>query len=269
MAHQAPPVKVRIAVLLVVTLGITAYFMVKNHGPKDRIEASGTIEAIEVDVSSMLNARVAEIRAEKGKAVKEGEILALLDDSIVAPAYEAARTAYNNAYKNYERSKSLYKSGSISLQQFEAAESLWKSAGAEYGRAKTMKNEAEIRSPWDGIVLQRHVEKGELVSPNTPAFTVGDLRTVKVRIYVAMPDLGKIKLNGPAQIMTDSFKGRAYAGKITHIADEAEFTPKNVQTKDERVKQVFAVEITADNPSTELKPGMQCDVVIKAAEQDE
>jgi HlyD family secretion protein len=88
-----------------------------------------------------------------------------------------------------------------------------------------------------------------------------------VILYIPLPSLGKIKLGQKVEIKTDSYKNKIYTGKITTISNEAEFTPKNVQTKEERVKLVFRVEVMAENPLQELKPGMPVDVWI-ALEED-
>jgi HlyD family secretion protein len=120
-----------------------------------------------------------------------------------------------------------------------------------------------LRSPHAGVVLRKHVEPGEMIAAGTPAVTLADLRNIWLRIYVPEPQLGRIKLGQIADITTDSYPGRPYRGTVTFISAEAEFTPKNVQTQEERVKLVFAVKITVDNPEQELKPGMPADAVVR------
>ncbi len=119
-----------------------------------------------------------------------------------------------------------------------------------------------LRSPQAGVVLRKHVEPGEIIAPGTPAVTVADLRNIWLKIYVPEPQLGRVKLGQAAGITTDSYPGKVYRGRVTFINSEAEFTPKNVQTQEERVKLVFAVKITVDNPAQELKPGMPADAKI-------
>jgi HlyD family secretion protein len=92
--------------------------------------------------------------------------------------------------------------------------------------------------------------------------TIADLGNIWLKIYVPEPQLGRVKLGQKAEIVTDSFRGKVYPGKVTFINSEAEFTPKNVQTQEERVKLVFAVKISVDNPNQELKPGMPADARI-------
>jgi HlyD family secretion protein len=119
-----------------------------------------------------------------------------------------------------------------------------------------------LRSPQGGVVLRKHVEPGEIVAAGTPVVTLADLRNIWLRIYVPEPQIGRVKLGQVAEITTDSYKGKAYRGRVTFISSEAEFTPKNVETREERVKLVFAVKITVDDPDQELKPGMPADAKI-------
>lgn len=119
-----------------------------------------------------------------------------------------------------------------------------------------------LRSPGTGVVLRKHVEPGEMIAAGTPAVTIADLNNIWVKIYIPEPQLGRIKLGQTAEITTDSYRSKVYRGKVTFINSEAEFTPKNVQTQDERVKLVFAVKIAVDNPNQELKPGMPADARV-------
>lgn len=119
-----------------------------------------------------------------------------------------------------------------------------------------------LRSPGTGVVLRKHVEPGEMIAAGTPAVTIAELKTIWLKIYIPESQLGRIKLGQTAEITTDSYPGKVYRGRVTFINSEAEFTPKNVQTQEERVKLVFAVKITVDNPNQELKPGMPADARI-------
>jgi HlyD family secretion protein len=120
-----------------------------------------------------------------------------------------------------------------------------------------------LRSPQAGIVLRKHVEPGEIIAAGTPVVTIADLRNIWVKIYVPEPQLGRVKLGQSALVTTDSYRGKMYRGTVIFINSEAEFTPKNIQTFEERVKLVFAVKIGLDNPDQELKPGMPADVKVK------
>ncbi|MBI2875739.1 MAG: efflux RND transporter periplasmic adaptor subunit [Candidatus Tectomicrobia bacterium] len=120
-----------------------------------------------------------------------------------------------------------------------------------------------LRSPQAGVILRKHVEPGEMIAAGTPAVTLADLREIWLKIYIPEPQLGRVRLGQTAEITTDSYPGKVYRGKLTFINSEAEFTPKNVQTQEERVKLVFAVKIAVDNPNQELKPGMPADAKVQ------
>ncbi len=263
MEHNLPPLKIRLAVVFSLILIFTLiYIFLKCERNTGKIEAMGTIEIKEVDITSRVNAKVEKIFFDEGQEVKKGDILIKLESRVYEAQFNAATSLYNNAQKNYERSKELFKVNSISRQQYEQAEANFLSAKANLEQAKLLFEDTQPKAPWDGIILKRHGEEGELISPNTPLFTIGNLKEVKIIVYVSLKDLGKIKYGQMAKIKIDSFKNKIYEGKITFISDKAEFTPKNIQTKDERVKQVFAVEVSAKNDNYELKPGMPCDVII-------
>jgi HlyD family secretion protein len=121
-----------------------------------------------------------------------------------------------------------------------------------------------VHSPIDGRVLTRTVERGERVSEGTPLFTLVDLDRLYVKIYVPEPSLGKVALGQEARVSVDAYPGRVFAARVSRVSQEAEFTPKNVETREERVKLVFAVEVAlAENPGGVLKPGMPADAVVR------
>jgi len=122
--------------------------------------------------------------------------------------------------------------------------------------------DTEVRAPSAGIIEVRHVEVGELALPGTALFSLIDLAQTYVKAYVPAPFIGKVKRGGPVIVSTDSYPGKTYAGKVDFIADEAEFAPRNIQTKEERVKLVFMIKAYLDNAAGELKPGMPVDVKI-------
>jgi HlyD family secretion protein len=120
-----------------------------------------------------------------------------------------------------------------------------------------------LRAPFDGVVLVRQAELGEVVSPGAPVVTLADLDHLWVRVYIPEPDLGKIHLDQAVDVRTDSFPDRTYPGRISFVSSEAEFTPKSVETQKERVTLVYRVKVDVENPHHELKPGMPVDALIK------
>jgi HlyD family secretion protein len=120
------------------------------------------------------------------------------------------------------------------------------------------------RAPFPGVVTVRHREPGETVAPGSPAVTIMNPDDRWVRIYVPETRIGRVSLGEGASITSDSYPDKSYRGEVVFIASEAEFTPKNVQTAEERVKLVYAVKVrVADDAAMELKPGMPADVALE------
>lgn len=120
----------------------------------------------------------------------------------------------------------------------------------------------KVSSPIDGTVSRVYVEEGEMVGAGSPILTVTNLANPWVRVYIPEKDIGKILIGLKAFVKVDSFPDREFPAEVTFISPEAEFTPKSVQTQEERVKLVFAVNVTAENPEGLLKPGMPADIRI-------
>ena len=119
-----------------------------------------------------------------------------------------------------------------------------------------------VSSPVDGVVLVKAADVGEVLAPGTTVVTVGDIDHPWLRGYVNETDLGKIKLGAKAKVTTDSYPGKVYQGRVTFISSEAEFTPKQIQPEQERVKLVYRIKIELDNPRRELKSNMPADAEI-------
>jgi HlyD family secretion protein len=117
-------------------------------------------------------------------------------------------------------------------------------------------------SPVDGVVLVKSADVGEVLASGTTVVTVGDIDHPWLRGYVNETDLGRVRLGSKVKVTTDSYPGKVYPGRVTFIASEAEFTPKQIQTAEERVKLVYRVKIEMDNPRHELKSNMPADAEI-------
>jgi HlyD family secretion protein len=170
---------------------------------------------------------------------------------------ERARAALAQAKANYELAKNGPRRETI-----EQARARVEQARQSLTLAETQLGYATVRSPLTGVVLAKHIEPGEYVAPGTPVVTVGDLVHVWLRAYINEPDLGRVKVGQEARVTTDTYPNRAYEGRVSFIASQAEFTPKNVQTTAERVKLVYRIKIDISNPKMELKPGMPADAEI-------
>jgi len=207
----------------------------------------------------------------------------------------SAGAELEKAKKDYERAERLFKNNAISTQQMElekkvydvslsrhkttaealslakegprieeikAAESRVRQAESAVSIAEERMKDTVLVAPLAGVVLRKNVEAGEVVSTGMPVFTIGDIENPWVKVYIKEDKLGLVKLNQKAEVTTDSYPGRKYEGIVTYISSEAEFTPKNVQTQEERVKLVFGVKVSVKNINDELKPGMPADVKI-------
>jgi HlyD family secretion protein len=206
-----------------------------------------------------------------------------------------AKVNYETAERDKTRMKRLYDSRSITQKQYEDAVARYDLMAAQYSaanenlakvkqifrkeeidQAKANLNksiagvdllEKNIRdsyvlSPINGFLVKTFIENSETVTPMSSLFKVSDLDVVELVIYVSEEELGLVKLGQKAEVTIDTFKDKVYEGKVTYISPEAEFTPKNIQTKDERTKLVFAVKIEIPNKNYDLKPGMPADAQV-------
>ncbi len=206
-----------------------------------------------------------------------------------------AEAELNKAKKDYDRAEVLYKNGAISAQQMDSVKKTYdvalsqnqraleafslvkegprkeviKAAADRVGQAKAAVNTYEerlkdsvISAPVSGVILRKNIELGETVAAGIPVYTIGDLENPWIKVYVKEDKLGLVKLGQKAEVTNDSYPGKKYEGTVTYISSEAEFTPKNVQTQEERVKLVFGVKASVKNLNEELKPGMPADVRI-------
>lgn len=146
--------------------------------------------------------------------------------------------------------------------QVEAARAQVAQAEAALAQARVRLGDTRIGAPMDGVVLRKNLEPGATVASAAAVLTLVDPGTLWLRAYIAETDLGRVRVGQPARITVDAFPGQAFGGRVTEIASEAEFTPRNVQTQKERVNLVFRVKIGVANPDGRLKPGMPADAVI-------
>jgi len=250
----------------------------------------GTVEAVEVVVSSQVTGRLLELPLEEGQKVEAGALLARIDDALYRAQVDQARSGVASARSQYavvnanlggvrtslQRTRKLLKTGSATemqlddldtreaglLAQKQVIESQVALAEAAQQLAETQLGYTQIRAPLTGTLIRRDVEPGETVFPGSALMTVADLSVMKVKVYVPEPMLGKIRIGQPVDVVTDTFPGKPFPGTVETIADEAEFTPKNVQTREERVRLVYAVKVRVPNPDGTFKSGMPVDATF-------
>jgi HlyD family secretion protein len=136
-------------------------------------------------------------------------------------------------------------------------------ARAQVAITDTQIDDTVVVAPIDGVVLVKSAEVGEVLAAGTTVVTIGDIDHPWLRAYINETDLARVKFGQSASLTTDSFPGKTYPGRISFIASEAEFTPKQIQTREERVKLVYRIKIDVDNRSRELKSNMPVDAEIQ------
>ena len=200
--------------------------------------------------------QAADVAVAKEKMARER--LALLEAGAREHEIEAARQALRAARERVQLLRAGPRPEAVAAAEAQVAEAR---AAATLARARL--DDTRLLSPVTGVVLRKNMEVGETASPGTPILTLMDPQDIWLRAYVPETDVGRLKVGQPAVILVDAFPGRRFDGAISEIASEAEFTPKNVQTKKERVNLVFRIKITAKNPAGVLKPGMPADAEIR------
>jgi len=299
-----------------------------NGDDKNKIEASGNIEATNVVVSAKVGGQIEKLNFIEGDKVQKNDTLIIIDSeslhiqlqqaqavrelaeaqmqllrngarkediSQAESALKQAKINYEQAVRDKERTDKLYEAKTISQKQFEdvttrfdIAQQQLNSAKNNYEKIQNLARPEEIKqaaarvdqaianenlikknikdsyvtAPLSGFIVKKYFEAGETVSPLSSLLKISDLSVVKLVIYVSEEELGKVKLGQKADVTVDAFSDKSYKGKVIYISPEAEFTPKNIQTKDERTKLVFAVKIEISNTDFELKPGMPADAVV-------
>ena len=182
-------------------------------------------------------------------------------------ALDKAQTAFEVAQSSRDQSAQALQLLQVGPrpERIEAQRAAVAQARATVAQIDAMLANAQIRAPFAGVVSVKDREIGETVSGGAPVLTVTNLDDRWVRIYIPETRVGAVHLGEPATITADTYRGKIYRGAVSFIASEAEFTPKNVQTTDERVRLVYAVKvrITSDS-SYDLKPGIPADVRLGA-----
>jgi len=191
-----------------------------------------------------------------------GERLALVREGPRQEEIQAARAKVERA----EASLRLTEAARLELkrkrQELTARRAEIERARAQVSVIDAQLDDTVVSSPISGIVLVKSAEPGEVLAPGTTIATIGDLNHPWLRAYIGEQDLGRVKLGSPVRVRTDSYPGKVYQGRVSFIASEAEFTPKQIQTTEERVKLVYRIKIDLENPDQELKLNMPADATI-------
>lgn len=215
--------------------------------------AEADLEAAQLDYDRLLSTREAEevLEARAAVAVAQTRLdiardqLTMLQTGEESLQVLAARAAVDAATAAVEQAEA-------GLRQAHAAIEL----------LDVQREKLTLRAPSDGTIMARGIAVGELATPGTTLFTLADLDAVSLTVYIPENQYGRINLGQDVEVAVDSFPSQVFSGRVLRIADEAEFTPRNVQTVEGRQTTVYAVEIALDNSDGSLKPGMPADVVF-------
>jgi HlyD family secretion protein len=237
-------------VVIVLGVGVVAasFWILQNRFLPFRY--AGTLEATKVDLSARLPAAIDQVRVQEGDRVTEGETLVVL-------SCEDFKLAARLAHQNYDRAVQLSKSGLVSEETMDQLRDRRDDADTRLGWCS-------IESPVNGKVLSRYHEPGEWMNPGTKILTVANVRDIWAFIYVPQPLVARLSPGMKVKGYLPELNNREFDGVIMKINDEAEFTPKNVQTQAERERLVFGVKVSFRDANAEeiLKPGMTIEVVL-------
>jgi len=244
MAHVDVRKRIPIVIVILLVVGGLVWWLTR---PQEFLYA-GTIEATEVNVSPAVSAQILSYDVKEGDEVKAGQVLVKLDGPDI-------RLSAQLAESDYRRGLPLVQNGSMTQAAFDQVKTQRELAALQV-------NWLTIAAPTSGVVLNKYHEAGEWVRPGVNLLTLGDPSRVWAFVYVEQPMLARLSLNQDIEGSLPEMPGRSFQGRISFIRSEAEFTPKNVQTRDERTRLVYGVKIEFPNPDRILKPGMTIEVKL-------
>jgi len=193
----------------------------------------------------------------RARELHQKGILSIRDYEAIRASFQSAKARMNQAQQQYN----LVKKGPRT-EDIDQARARWEQARQSLALAQTQLGYATLKAPVPGVILSKNIEPNEYVAPGTSVVTMADLHSIWLRAYIEESDLGRVKVGQKALVRTDSYPDKTYEGRVSFISSEAEFTPKSVQTRKERVKLVYRIKIDLQNPQMELKPGMPADAEI-------
>lgn len=223
-------------------------FFVYLKFSKSVFRYAGTLEATRIEIPARVSTIITSIAVQEGADIEQGQRLIILDCQDI-------RLAANLAEDNYRRAVQLQRSGAMTDQSFDEIKSRKDDADARLSWC-------EISSPVTGTVLNRYLEPSEWVNPGTRILAVADLKEIWAYIYVPQEVMSKLKVGTQVTGYLPELGDRAFHGVVRKINEEAEFTPKNVQTQAERTRLVFGIKIYFENSHRDLKPGMTIEVPL-------
>lgn len=227
-------------------------------GSKEKVNSvySGTAEAEEYNIPSELSGKIKELKIQEGQNVSTGDLIAVLESSENNAKLELAKISLKNALNELDK---LNDAGASEKAKNTAQYGV-DTASKNVELAKLTLDKCNITSENSGIVETVNFKQGEYVTPGNPIVTLLDTKNMYVKIYVHEKELTSLKLGREVNLKSDFIKDKTIKGQVTYISSEAEFTPMNIVTKEDRMKLVFAVKIKILDNVDSIKPGMLIDV---------
>jgi HlyD family secretion protein len=257
--HRRRRPLIPVMILLVLALAAGGYFWWRSAQATEStgLSASGSVEAQHYQVASVIAGRVMKVAASEGDVVRQGQTLVVLDQSALKLQVEqaeqgvkAARAALSNAKE--DGTDADVTAARARLNQAEAAVDL----------AKIQLGYATVTAPHSGVVVTLTTNAGENAGPGRTLLTLSDPGDLFVRVFVPETQIGNVKIGQQATVTADSVS-EPNPGTVSFVASEAQFTPNNVETKDQRTKLVFEVRVRINDTSGALKAGMPVDVTFQ------
>jgi multidrug resistance efflux pump len=301
----------RFLIPLIVIAGILAWLIYRGEQKKQDNIYSGTIEARDADIGSLMGGRVSEVLVQEGDSVKAGQTLVRFDRYVLDPQVKAqesrvaqmranlervergprreelerAKIAWDHAERDRVRQEGLLKQGVTSQATYDAAAADAATAKQQYdelergSRAEDVAQaraqlaaeesalavlnrqveESEVKAPADGVIQTMDLRPGDMIAPDQAVAVLLESDELWVRVFVPETRLGNVKVGQPVDISIDTFPKRVFKSRVQSVSERAEYTPRNVQTPEQREDQVFAVRLRLD-PAPELKAGMTATV---------
>ncbi|WP_413584198.1 efflux RND transporter periplasmic adaptor subunit [Bdellovibrio sp. HCB274] len=234
--------KKKIIPIVVIVVLIVAAFLIRQYVFGSSFRYAGTVEVTKVDIPARVQAVIDTLPVKEGMVVEKGQKLLSL-------SCEELKISYRLALSTFNRSDKLYRGGNISAEAYDQSR-------AKKDDLQTRVQWCEVVSPLKGTVLTKYFEEGEMVNPGAKLFTVGNLEEVYAYFYLPHDEISNLKVNQQVEAHLPEMDDRSFPGVIEFINPDAEFTPKNVQTREERTRLVYGVKIRFANPEGILKPGM-------------
>ena len=203
-------------------------------------------DALTTDGADDILTSRAELRVAQERADRAADRLRALQTGLNSPKVQAAQ-------KTVEQAEAAVNQAQTAVSQAEANLALIQAQIAKL----------TVTAPANGVILSRNIQPGEVANPGSIVLTIARLDNLTITVYVAEDRYGEISLGDAVDVLVDSFSGETFSATVVHIADRAEFTPRNVQTADGRKTTVFAVKLKLEDPQGKLKPGMPADVTFK------